>query len=1779
MTAMTGLLLLSLVTSGVLGGPDFESVVANYWSWRLENAPEFSTQMGVNTFNDKLQSFGLDMFDSRKTKVEGFVQQLQLIDKSTLSKDQQMSYGVLMDTLNTFLEGYKWRYYGPLNPVTFLEGFYTDLDGFVDVMPFNNESDFRNLIARMNAIPNQVNQSIQLMDEAIKWNHTHHMVSMERILPELSNLDYSILYKPFTSKLDNITSINAAARSQLRIDANRSISEIKSSVLQLSSYLNQIYFKHTRSQWGVSSFDQGKEYYRACLKWHLSIDISPEEVHKRGLAEVERINRQMLQVTQKLNFKGTVREFFGSLNGSTKLYLHTGDAVLEQYRKVVFERAKPKLSKLFKDIPNLPVIIAEMPIDGPAAVYSAGSPDGSRPGRFLVNIKRPTDSPTFSMPAIALHEADPGHHMQDIYSQTTTGIPSFRKFVDYSNYFAIPYHFPFYTAFTEGWGLYAEYLGEEMGIYLDEYEMMGRYSTEIFRACRLVVDTGLHYFNWTRERALDYMLNYTAFSKKNLEVEIDRYITWPGQACAYKIGEMKILELRAKAEQKLKHLFDIRDFHQILLTNGAMPLAIMETAVNDWIEEVKIAYAKKGVLGGPDYFDSIVEDYWSWRLENAPEFSTQIGVNTFNDKLQSFGLDMFDSRKTKVEGFVQQLQLIDKSTLSKDQQMSYGVLMDTLNTFLEGYRWRYYGPLNPVNFLEGFYTDLESFVDVMPFNNESDFRNFIARMNGIPIQVNQSIHLMDEAIKRNHTNHMVSMEKILQELSSLDFSILYKPYTSKLDNITSINAAARNQLRIDANESISAIKSSVLQLSSYLNQTYFKHTRSQWGVSSFDQGKEYYRACLKWHLSIDITPEEVHNKGLAEVDRINRQMLQVTKKLNFAGTVREFFGSLNRSSNFYLQTGNDVLEQYKNIVFERAKPKLSKLFKDIPNLPVIIAEMPTDGPAAVYNAGSPDGSRPGRFLVNIKRPTDSPTFSMPAIALHEADPGHHMQDIYSQTTTGIPNFRKFLDYSYYFPIPYHFPFYTAFIEGWGLYAEYLGEEMGIYLDEYEMMGRYSTEIFRACRLVVDTGLHYFNWTRERALDYMLNYTAFSKKNLEIEIDRYITWPGQACAYKIGEMKILELRAKAEQELKHLFDIREFHKILLTNGLMPLTIMETVVNDWIEEVKIAYAKKGANIQLDELASDFYNWMLELDPEWSTTVGIYKYNDKLESYNYTVFESRKNISQRILEQLLSIKREDLDKTHAVSYDILKNILKTYIDGYRWWKYQPLNPFIFLEGFVTDPQSFVDVTPLDTYGDFLNFIIRVEKMPHQYDEMMEDARLAIKYNHTMNNVSMDRIPQQIDELTSKESSFPLIGPFLEDKAAIILGSTLKNLTERMRQAIKNLIQKLKAVKSFIHNEYMPNTRKTWGILGWENGTQNYIDSLKWHTSLPNTPEEVHQKGLDEVKRIHDEMIKTMRRLGYHGSVRDFFDLIKSNSSFLIRNPDSTLQRFREIIFQRITPVLPKYFKNLPNLPLVVKNSPQDGVGGEYESGSGDGTRPGTFYANVRRPEDNPTFAMVSLSLHETVPGHHLADSYSLVSDLPPFRKHMNWRLFSAPFFFPFFNSYVEGWALYAEYLGEEMGIYRDDFELMGRYSDEIFRACRLVIDTGLHYFGWDRDRAIEYLLNYTDSTREGAVIEIDRYITWPGQACGYKMGELKIKELRQKASKELGAHFDLPEFHYVILSNGPMPLDVLENVIDNWINDVKLASKVSPKPNNTISSLSMIRSPSNVIFCLLFLALLFR
>lgn len=265
--------------------------------------------------------------------------------------------------------------------------------------------------------------------------------------------------------------------------------------------------------------------------------------------------------------------------------------------------------------------------------------------------------------------------------------------------------------------------------------------------------------------------------------------------------------------------------------------------------------------------------------------------------------------------------------------------------------------------------------------------------------------------------------------------------------------------------------------------------------------------------------------------------------------------------------------------------------------------------------------------------------------------------------------------------------------------------------------------------------------------------------------------------------------------------------------------------------------------------------------------------------------------------------------------------------------------------------------------------------------------------------------------------------------------------------------------------------------------------------------------------------------------------------------MKAYNDTVFKRINPVLENYFRDIPDIPLNIEAASYDGLGGGYSSASE--TSPGVFSINLFRPLEVPLFETMVLSLHEANPGHHLQNSFSLRADLPDFRKNPILSFANVPNWFPFYSAYQEGWGLYSEYLGEEMGMYKDGYEMMGRYSYEILRASRLVVDTGLHYMRWTREEAILYLQNHTALAGGSAANEIDRYITWPGQACAYKLGEIKIKELRQKAERELGDKFDLKEFHYQILANGGMPMSVLERIVNSWIDTTKQSKPTSGSP----------------------------
>jgi prolyl oligopeptidase len=354
------------------------------------------------------------------------------------------------------------------------------------------------------------------------------------------------------------------------------VADVYPAYRSLLAYLEETYLPGARKTVGQSAMPNGKKWYAYNARFHTTTDLTPKQIHEIGLAEVERIRQEMEQIIQDLEFDGSFAEFAEFLRTDPQFYFDTPEALLTAYRAIC-KRADPELVRLFGKLPRLPYGVKPVPSynekSTTTAYYEPGSLAAGRPGYFFANTYDLATRPSWEMEALSLHEAVPGHHLQIALAQELEETHDLLKH-------------SFYTAFVEGWGLYAESLGGEMGFYESPYSKFGRLTYEIWRAIRLVVDTGIHSLGWSRERAIDFFKQNAPKAEHDIIVEVDRYIVWPGQALAYKIGELKIQELRAYAKRKLGPAFDIRAFHDQVLARGAMPLGVLEQRVHDWVERV-----------------------------------------------------------------------------------------------------------------------------------------------------------------------------------------------------------------------------------------------------------------------------------------------------------------------------------------------------------------------------------------------------------------------------------------------------------------------------------------------------------------------------------------------------------------------------------------------------------------------------------------------------------------------------------------------------------------------------------------------------------------------------------------------------------------------------------------------------------------------------------------------------------------------------------------------------------------------------------------------------------------------------------------------------------------------------------------------------------------------------------------------------------------------------------------------------------------------------------------
>ncbi len=551
--------------------------------------------------------------------------------------------------------------------------------------------------------------------------------------------------------------------------------------------------------------------------------------------------------------------------------------------------------------------------------------------------------------------------------------------------------------------------------------------------------------------------------------------------------------------------------------------------------------------------------------------------------------------------------------------------------------------------------------------------------------------------------------------------------------------------------------------------------------------------------------------------------------------------------------------------------------------------------------------------------------------------------------------------------------------------------------------------------------------------------------------------------------------------------------------------------------------------DFLATE-WDYTLEQAPTWASSLGDHRFDDRWEDQSLAAIEARHAHDQDALVRLHAIDRAALSPADQINFDLYARNLQTDIEGYKFRFFLlPLSQ----QGGVQTADDTITGLRFSTPEDYRNWLARLEKLPALIAQTTALMREGIKERLLWPKVVMARIPAQIaKQLVDKPEDSPFFKPFKSLPDAVPAEERAALTAKAIAAIQEKVIPAYRDFQKFFTDEYLPACYDQVGAWQMPNGGEAYAFYARQHTTTNLTPAQIHQIGLDEVARIHGEMETVKKQTGFQGDLPAFFNFLRTDPQFFCKTPAELLD-FYKIQAKTTDALLPKLFKVLPRNPYGVEPIPAaiapDTYTAFYRPGSLEAGRAGMFCVNLYKPETRPKWEMTALQLHESVPGHHLQISLAQEQgELPNFRRH-GWGDYTA---------FVEGWALYSEFLGEEMGEYNDPYKKFGELTYEMWRAVRLVVDTGIHQDHWTRQQAIDYFMANAPKTENDITNEVDRYIAWPGQALAYKIGQLKIKELRRRAQDKLGAKFDVREFHEVVLSGGALPLDVLERRVDDWI-----------------------------------------
>ncbi len=553
----------------------------------------------------------------------------------------------------------------------------------------------------------------------------------------------------------------------------------------------------------------------------------------------------------------------------------------------------------------------------------------------------------------------------------------------------------------------------------------------------------------------------------------------------------------------------------------------------------------------------IFDRIWDWQLTSYPEFATYVGVPGHDDRWTDYSSAAIAGRQQDQRGFLGELEVLGVSELDADARLDHELVVKGLREEIEAFR--FHPEYLAIDQLAGVQLDVAHLLELMPAGTAAEFENMLERLRAVPALLEQNIALLEAGLASGITTPRITLRDVPQQLRDLiaddpGDSPLLRPFAEIPEEIP---AKKRASLRREAERILVAdVYPAYRKLLAFMEEEYIPGARETISLFALPNGEAWYAFNVRSHTTTDLTPHQIHEIGLVEVERIRKEMQRLIKELGFDGSLAEFGEFLRTDPRFYFDSEEELLSAYRDIC-KRADPQLVHLFGTLPRLTYGVKPVPAfeakSAPTAYFQPGSLEAGRPGYFFANTYDLKTRPSWEMEALSLHEAVPGHHLQIALAQELEGIHDLLKYGSYN-------------AFSEGWGLYAESLGDQMGFYRDPYAKFGQLTYEIWRAIRLVVDTGIHAMGWSREQAIEFFQENAAKNGHDIVVEVDRYIVMPGQALAYKIGQLQIAKLRALAQQELGPAFDIRTFHDQVLLRGAMPLDVLEQRVQRWIERVK-------------------------------------------------------------------------------------------------------------------------------------------------------------------------------------------------------------------------------------------------------------------------------------------------------------------------------------------------------------------------------------------------------------------------------------------------------------------------------------------------------------------------------------------------------------------------------------------------------------------------------------